>query len=106
MRVRTRSRPCVSRADTQQARFFRLYADATGCSLLLPEEEASVLLGTAVVAAVAGGIYQSVSAAAQAMTREKKIIDPQPHTREYFDQQYRRFLLMHKHRRELAGRAA
>ncbi len=80
----------------------RLYADATGCSVLLPEEEDSVLLGTAMVAATAAGVYDSVAAAARAMTRQGARIEPQPHTRPHFEAQYRRFLLMHEHRRELA----
>jgi FGGY-family pentulose kinase len=80
----------------------RLYADATGCSVFLPVEEDSVLLGTAMVAATAAGVYGSVSAAARAMTRQGARIEPQPHTRPHFEAQYRRFRLMHEHRQELA----
>ncbi len=54
----------------------RLYADATGCSVVLPEEEDSVLLGTAMVAAAAAGVYDSLSAAASAMTRQGTSIEP------------------------------
>ena len=81
----------------------RLYADATGCAVLLPEEEDSVLLGTAVVAAAAAGLYDSVSNAARAMTRQGARIEPQPQTRRHFEAQYRRFQRMLEHRRELAA---
>jgi ribulose kinase len=36
-----------------------LYADASGCTVVLGEEEDGVLLGTAMVAAVAAGVYPS-----------------------------------------------
>ena len=80
----------------------RLYADATGCAVVLPEEEDSVLLGTALAAAAAAGRYESLSAAASAMTRQGTSIDPAPETSGDFDAQYRRFLLMQDHRRDLA----
>ncbi len=80
----------------------RLYADATGCRVLLPEEEDTVLLGTAIVACLAAGLHGSMSDAAQAMRRSRATIEPNAATRALFADQYRRFLRMQDHRRELS----
>jgi ribulose kinase len=80
----------------------RLYADATGCRVLLPEEEDSVLLGTAIVAHLAAGPHGSMSDAAQAMRRSRATIDPNAATRALFVDQYRRFMRMQDPRRELS----
>lgn len=79
----------------------RLYADATGRTVVLPEEQDSVLLGTAIVAASAARIHPSVAAAGEAMSRVSEAIEPDPATRDEFAARYRRFLLMHEHARAL-----
>jgi ribulose kinase len=71
-----------------------LYADAAGREVSIPQEEDSVLLGTAAVAAAASGVHPSVNAAARAMIRQGRGIRPVPGTAKFFDRQYRRFLLM------------
>jgi FGGY-family pentulose kinase len=80
----------------------RLYADATGRTVVLPEEPDSVLLGTAIVAAAAAGLHPSLAEAARSMIGPGREIAPAAGTRAHFDRQYRRFLLMHEHRRALA----
>lgn len=79
----------------------RLYADATDCMVELPDEEDSVLLGTAAVAAAAAGLHGSLVAAARAMRRAGHRVTPAPATRAHFAEQYRKFLLMHEQQREL-----
>jgi ribulose kinase len=79
----------------------RLYADATDCTVELPDEEDSVLLGTAVVAAAASGIHDSLAAAAHAMTRSGKQVNARSGARAHFADQYRRFLLLHEQQRAL-----
>lgn len=79
----------------------RLYADATGRTVVLPEEEDSVLLGTAIVAATAAGLHPSLSEAAAAMIRGGREVRPDPASRAYYDRQYRRFRLMVEQRRAL-----
>jgi FGGY-family pentulose kinase len=81
----------------------RLYADATDCHVILPEEEDSVLLGTAIVACLAAGLHGSMADAAQAMRRSRAILEPSAVTRALFADQYRRFLRMQDHRRELSS---
>ena len=79
----------------------QLYADATGCSVALPVEPDSVLLGTAIVAAAAAGLQGSLAASAQAMIHPGREIAPRADTAVYFGEQYRRFLLMQKYQRDL-----
>ena len=84
----------------------RRYADATDCTVELPDEEDSVLLGTAAVAAAAAGLHGSLVAAARAMRREGRRIAPAPATRAHFADQYRKFLLMHEQQRALRASAS
>jgi ribulose kinase len=84
----------------------RRYADATDCTVELPDEEDSVLLGTAAVAAAAAGLHGSLVAAARAMRREGRRIAPAPSTRAHFADQYRKFLLMHEQQRALRASAS
>ena len=84
----------------------RLYADATGCSVELPAEPDSVLLGTAAVAAAAAGLHASPIAAAKAMARAGGTVAPAPATSAHFAARYRQFLLLHEQRRALAAAGA
>jgi len=78
-----------------------LYADATGCTVVLPEEEDGVLLGTAVVAAAGSGLFCSIEAAGLAMVRTGREIAPNAATSEFFDRRYRAFLALHDQSRAL-----
>ena len=80
----------------------QLYADAAGVSVSLPEQPDGVLVGTASVAAAGCRLYPSVTAAAAEMTRIGRTVQPAPAARDFFDQRYRAFLLMHEHRRALS----
>jgi len=78
-----------------------LYADTTGCAVVLGEEEDGVLLGTAMVAAVAAGVYPSLAEAASAMGRAGRTVAPAAATRSHFDARYRAYLAMQDHNRAL-----
>jgi len=78
-----------------------LYADASGCTVVLGEEEDGVLLGTAMVAAVAAGLYPSLADAAAAMVRAGRTVAPAPAMRSHFDARYRAYLAMQDHNRAL-----
>ncbi|MBN9507923.1 MAG: FGGY-family carbohydrate kinase [Alphaproteobacteria bacterium] len=54
----------------------REHADATGCAVALPEEPDAVLLGAAVLGAVAGGVHPTIPAAMAAMTRAAIAVEP------------------------------
>jgi ribulose kinase len=84
----------------------RLYADATNRHVLLPEEDDSALLGTAISASLAAGPHGSMSDAAQAMRRSRTNLEPNAATRSLFADHYPRFLRMQDHgleRRQVEG---
>jgi FGGY-family pentulose kinase len=56
--------------------FLREHADATGCRVVLPAEPEAVLLGAAILGAVASGDRPSVAEAMGAMTRAGRVIAP------------------------------
>jgi FGGY-family pentulose kinase len=56
--------------------FLREHADATGCAVALPEEPDAVLLGAAILGAVAGGAHPDIPAAMAAMTRAHIAVTP------------------------------
>ena len=78
-----------------------LYADTTGCEVVVPAEEDAVLLGTAIAAATAAELYPDLAGAAAGMSREGSARQPDPARRAGFDRDYAAFLLMHEQRRAL-----
>lgn len=61
---------------TKNPLFVREHADITGCRLVLPREPEAVLLGSAILGAVAAGEYGSVLAAMSAMNRAADVLAP------------------------------
>lgn len=61
---------------TKNERFLRAHADITGCEIVLPRESEAVLLGAAMLAAVAGGTYDSVREAMDAMSGTGRTVVP------------------------------
>ena len=80
-----------------------LYANAIGCTVVMPEQEDGVLLGTAVLAAAGSGLYPSIPAAARAMVRSGAEVAPDVSQCSEYDRRYRAFLRMLDHRQVLAG---
>ncbi|WP_319529701.1 FGGY-family carbohydrate kinase [uncultured Cohaesibacter sp.] len=66
----------LSGGAAQSALFRRILADTTGLSVALPDSEEPVLLGGAIIGAVAAGRYASVVEAAGAMSRFAEVINP------------------------------
>jgi ribulose kinase len=64
-------------------------------------EADAVLLGTAMAAATAAGLYPDLAAAAAAMAREGGVIAPDPARAGRYGRDYRVFLAMHEQRRAL-----
>ena len=69
-------------------RFIQDHADITGCQVMIPEETEAVLLGSAILAAVASGTYDNVFEAMKAMCRTDRAVDPDPSTGSYHDVKY------------------
>jgi len=84
---------------TKNPVFLREHADATGCRLVLAEEPEAVLLGSAVLGAVAGGLYKDVEAGMAGMTRAGRVIVPDPAARQYHARKYEVFRRMSEDQR-------
>ncbi|WP_153020289.1 FGGY-family carbohydrate kinase [Paramesorhizobium deserti] len=78
-----------------------LYADATGCTVIEPQAEDAMLLGTAMVAATAAGLYPDLAAACAGMQKGGLERKPSSQAREALACDYRIFLEMHKQREAL-----
>jgi FGGY-family pentulose kinase len=62
--------------DTKNPLFLREHADVTGMTVVLPEEQEAVLLGSAMLGAVACGDHPKVESAMAAMSRPGRVIKP------------------------------
>ena len=78
----------ASGGGTKNPVFLREHADAGGCRIVLPEEPEAVLLGAAMLGAVAAGLHPGLPAAMAAMSRAGSILQPDPATRRYHDAKY------------------
>lgn len=78
-----------------------LYADATGCRVVVRNSSDAVLLGTAMAAAAGAGLYPDLAAAGQAMHQTGETHHPDPTTQARMQRDWDIFLEMHRHRREI-----
>jgi D-ribulokinase len=84
--------------DTKGALFVREHADATGCRIVLPAEPEAVLLGSAILGAVAAGDQPSVLEAMTKMSHAGRVIEPgSSGVRTFHDRKYAVFQAMHAH---------
>jgi hypothetical protein len=83
----------------------RLYADACRRRVAVASGEEAMLLGTAIAAAAASGLHASLDEACRAMARPSTVIEPNEIRAEGLDRDYRIFLRMQEHRREIAALA-
>ena len=72
------------------------HADIIGCEVHLPAEPEAVLLGSAMLGAVASGAFTSLSDASKAMVKTGETIRPDKKTRTFHDKKYRGFLEMYE----------
>jgi len=76
--------------------FLREHADATGCAIVLPAEPEAVLLGSAILGAVASGDQPGVVEAMAAMTRAGRVVRPSGGAvAKFHEAKHRVFLRMH-----------
>jgi D-ribulokinase len=66
----------ASGGDARNPLFLREHADVTGCRVVLPKEPEAVLLGAAILGAVASGDQPSVLSAMGAMSEADRVIEP------------------------------
>lgn len=81
--------------DTKNPLFVREHADITGCRLALPREPEAVLLGSALLGAVAAGRHPSIIEAMGAMSGAREILAPRAETAAYHARKYAVFQRMH-----------
>ena len=71
--------------------FIQENADITGCEIILPREPEAVLLGSAILAAVAAGEYPDISQGMKSMCHEAKVIRPNDRSFTFHDAKYEVF---------------
>jgi FGGY-family pentulose kinase len=81
---------------TKNPIFLREHADATGCRLVLPRESEAVLLGAAMLGAVAGAAYADLPAAMAGMSHAGMVLSPTAGAvRDYHDTKFKIFHRLH-----------
>jgi FGGY-family pentulose kinase len=86
--------------DTKNPVFVREHADATGCRVVLPAEPEAVLLGAAILGAVAAGDQPSVLGAMGAMSHAGRVVAPSAERRGFHDRKFGVFQAMYRHQLE------
>ncbi|MBA0806601.1 hypothetical protein Gohar_022473, partial [Gossypium harknessii] len=78
---------------SKNALFIQEHADIIGCPIILPRESESVLLGAAILGAVAAKKYTCLSEAMKALNAAGQVIHPSTDSRvkKYHDAKYRIF---------------
>ena len=73
---------------TKNPVFLRAHADATGCRIVLPREPEAILLGAAMLGAVAAAAYPDLRGAMAGMSGAGSMIEPDPAVKAYHDAKY------------------
>jgi FGGY-family pentulose kinase len=82
--------------DSKNALFIGEHAEATRCRVVLAKEPEAVLLGAAMLGAVASGAYPSLLVAMGAMNEAATIVTPsEGEVERFYEGKYRVFLRMH-----------
>jgi ribulose kinase len=82
-----------------------LYADVSGRTVLESTAQDPTLLGVAIVAATAAGLYADLSSACSGMFQPCVHLRPDPEAKERLERDYRVQLAMQRHRAELLALA-
>lgn len=69
---------------TRSPEWVQMHADVTGIPVVLTDVGDAVVLGSCILAAAAGGAYDSVEAAADAMVHEKDVVEPRTEEHEAY----------------------
>ena len=81
---------------TKNPVFLHEHADITGCKLILSKEPEAVLLGSAVLGAVASGLFKTLPEAMKAMNYVGRVIEPScGKVTNFHERKYRVFHQMH-----------
>ena len=91
----------VTGGHTRNPLLMELYADATGCTVSETTAADAVLLGTAMAAAATAGWFAGLAEACRDMQQKETVRRPNKALRAAYDRDYRIFLKMQNHRREI-----
>jgi FGGY-family pentulose kinase len=91
----------ITGGHTKSPLLMELYADATGCTVVQSSAQDATLLGMAMVAATAAGLYPSLDTACVAMHQPGSARPPAAAARIQFDKDYRIFLEMLRQRQAI-----
>jgi ribulose kinase len=91
----------VTGGHTKNPILMELYCNAIGCTVIEPLTDDATLLGTAMVAATAAGLYPDLNTASIAMHQGGKRREPITEARARFDKDYAIFQEMHRQRKAL-----
>lgn len=91
----------ISGGHTRNPLLMELYADVSGCTVHALCDADAMILGTAMSAATAAGLYPDLVTAAEAMHHAAEARQPDPAKHDRYDRDYRVFQRMHEHRREI-----
>jgi D-ribulokinase len=86
----------VTGGGTKNPLWLQETADATGTTLVLPQEPEAVLLGSAVLAATAAGLHPDIYRAMQNMSHAGKTVKPRKETAAYHKAKFKVFREMYK----------
>ncbi|MCS7190097.1 MAG: FGGY-family carbohydrate kinase [Fimbriimonadales bacterium] len=97
----------VTGGSVKNRYWLRETADITGCRVVVNREPEAVLLGSAILGAVAAGAYPDIPSAMHAMTAPDVVIEPNPAAAEYHAvkfELFRELYQQHRARREVMRR--
>ncbi|MBW2122269.1 MAG: FGGY-family carbohydrate kinase, partial [Deltaproteobacteria bacterium] len=86
--------------------FIQENADVTGCEVVIPKEPEAVLLGTAILAAVAAGEFSGVLQGMRAMCGAGKVFRPDLSTRPFHQRKYEVFKEMYEFQKSMREKMA
>ncbi len=76
---------------TKNPIFLQQHADITGCRLILPDEPEAVILGSAMLGAVAAGVHATLESAMATMSKPGRMIQPSSSAASYHLRKYQVF---------------
>ncbi len=86
---------------TRSPLLMQLYADATGCEVIILDTPSAMLLGTAATAATAAGWHPTLAEASGAFQQDTTHIRPDPQARARYNRDYLVLQRMQAHRAEI-----
>jgi FGGY-family pentulose kinase len=81
--------------------FIQENVDITGCEIILPKEPEAVLLGTAIIAAVAAGEFADILQGMRSMSHAAKVVHPDSSTSSFHKAKYKIFKEMYDFQRSI-----